>query len=161
MPDRLIFTCNYHAFAATAAYMKVSRAALRRRLKNMGRTDLVRSCGKRCCFTCGNTGFSAFARFCCICGEAIDGSKRGIRRVVYPAMIPQDRYKRALACPKCGTALEHNKSERCSICGTYVFNYCSGYFEPGGDGCAHANPGNARYCEMCGRKTYYHRESFL
>ncbi len=161
MPDRLIFSCNYHAFAQTAAYMNVSKAALRRRLANMGRIDMARSQGKRSCFKCGNTSFSAFARFCCICGDPIDSSKRGIRRVVYPVGIPQDRYKRALACPKCGTALDRNETERCSICGTYVFNYCTGYFEPGGSECSYANPGNARYCEMCGRPTCYLAEKYL
>lgn len=159
MPKDLVFTCSYSSFSDTAAYMKVSQSALKRRLANLDRQDLVLRRRERACPVCGNKTFSMFASFCPICGRDTRLGLNGIRVRFYPDLIRLDRYKRALACPLCGMDLRDNKGERCSLCGTLIFNFCISYLRDGS--CSFANPGNARFCEMCGRPSYYYEKGYI
>ena len=64
-------------------------------------------------------------------------------------------FKRVLSCPICNSTSVIS-GDRCGGCGTLIFNYCSSYFEHSiTDNCSFANMGNSRYCEMCGKETYY------
>jgi hypothetical protein len=50
--------------------------------------------------------------------------------------------------------------DKCCVCGTYIFNYCTDFLSGTGD-CTYANPGNYRYCEMCGKPTYFYKRWLL
>ena len=126
------------------------------RLNNMKRLDLLNSRKVRSCSCCGNTSFSAFAEYCGICGRPIRSGLRGIRRILYPQEIILDILKRVLSCPVCNSTIT-STGDRCGRCGTYIFNYCSSHSENNiADNCSFANMGNSRYCEMCGKPTYYY-----
>ena len=76
----------------------------------------------------------------------------------YAGEIHLDKYKRVFECPVC-----HSKNllgDKCSACGTYIFNYCTSYLAGNAD-CTTANPGNSRFCEMCGEPTYYFKKGIL
>jgi hypothetical protein len=40
-------------------------------------------------------------------------------------------------------------------------NLCSDFSDDNIYGCSHANPANSRYCEMCGKVTYYFKKGML
>lgn len=161
MPNEVIFTCNYYSLDAVSEYFVVSKTALWKRLNNMKRLDLLHSRKVRSCQQCGNTRFSPFAEFCGICGQLIRGNLNGIRRLYYPEAKPMDRYKRVEYCPKCNNQIKAGSGEICSVCSTYIFNFCTSYFEDNSEECSYANPGNCRFCEMCGKPTYYNTNGFL
>jgi Zn-dependent peptidase ImmA (M78 family) len=156
MPDYMLYTCNYYSLDAVAQYFIVSKTALWMRLNNMKRLNLLSSRRIRSCTCCGNTSFSAFAEYCGICGRPIRSGLRGIRRILYPQEIILDILKRVLSCPVCNSTIT-STGDRCGRCGTYIFNYCSSHSENNiADNCSFANMGNSRYCEMCGKETYYY-----
>jgi hypothetical protein len=156
MPDYMLYTCNYYSIDAVAQYFIVSKTALWMRLNNMKRLDLLNSRKVRSCACCGNTHFSPFAEYCCICGTPISQGLTGIRKILYPQEIRLDMFKRVLSCPVCNSTSVIS-GDRCGGCGTYIFNYCSSYFKHSiTDDCSFANMGNSRYCEMCGKPTYYY-----
>lgn len=161
MPSDIIFTCNYYSLDAVAQYFIVSKTALWKRLNNMKRLDLLHARKVRACRQCGNTHFSPFAEFCGICGQPIRGNLNGIRRLYYPEPNPMDSYRRVKFCPKCNNQIKAGSGEKCSVCGTYIFNFCSSYFEGNAVECSYANPGNCRFCEICGKPTYYYTQGFL
>ncbi len=72
-----------------------------------------------------------------------------------------DQYKRTLICPSCNRDLSNITGERCHKCGTYIFNFCSDFFHQDDGDCSYANHGNARYCEMCGKPTYYFEKGHI
>jgi len=154
LPEDLLFTCNYYSLESVAEHFLVSKTALLYRLSNMKRLDLLSSKKVRSCNRCGNTRFSAFAEYCGVCGQELRNNLRGIRKIHYPDVTPMDRYKRALVCPRCGKVIDTN-SDNCPVCKTLLINYCSSYFSDKANDCSFANPGNARFCEMCGKPTYY------
>ena len=161
MPDYMLYTCNYYSIDAVAQYFIVSKTALWMRLNNMKRLDLLNSRKVRSCACCGNTSFSPFAKFCGICGKPISNNLRGIRQKFYPQIIKLDIFKRVLSCPVCNST-SVIAGDRCGGCGTYIFNYCISYSEYSiTDNCYFANMGNSRYCEMCGKPTYYYRLGLL
>lgn len=156
MPGPMLYTCNYYSIDAVAQYFMVSKTALWMRLNNMKRLDLLNSRKVRSCSCCGNTSFSAFAEYCGICGRPIRSGLRGIRRILYPQEIILDILKRVLSCPVCNSTIT-STGDRCGRCGTYIFNYCSSHSENNiANNCSFANMGNSRYCEMCGKETYYY-----
>ena len=99
-----------------------------------------------------------FSKYCGICGQPISYQEKAIKREYYCEEIKLDRYKRVIECPVC-----HSKNiagDKCSVCGTYIFNYCTSYLTGNAD-CDTANPGNSRFCEMCGEPTYFFKKGIL
>lgn len=127
----------------------------------MNRLDLLTAKRTRSCCNCENMNFSAFAEFCGICGHPIQAGLRGLRRIIYPTNIQMDRYKRVLSCPVCRTGRFNSSGDRCDRCGTYIFNYCISYFDDNSNECSFANVGNSRFCEMCGKPSYYNEKGLL
>ena len=161
MPDFMIYTCNFYSLEKAAEYFMVSKTALWIRLNNMNRLDLLTSRKIRSCNCCGNMTFSTFAEYCGICGQPIREGLNGIRKIIYPTVIRMDKYKRVLSCPVCKSENSNFSGERCNRCGTYIFNYCSSHFDSYNSECSFANTGNARFCEMCGKPTYYYEKGLL
>jgi Zn-dependent peptidase ImmA (M78 family) len=161
LPDFMLLNCNYTSLDSVAQFFMVSKTALWMRLNNMKRLDLLRSRRADSCGNCGNVSFTAFSAFCAICGQPVRNGFKGIRRIFYPKEIKTDRYKRVVSCPLCHSSKIDASGERCGICGTYIFNYCTSYFENGRGDCSNANSGNARFCESCGRPTYYYQKGLL
>lgn len=158
MPGSMLFSCNYYSLDSAASYFNVSKTALWKRLNNIKRLDLLHSRKIHSCSICGNTRFSIFAEYCGICGTPLNMDIKGIRRVNYPEAFQMDPYKRTLQCPLCSS--RHISGDKCSVCGTYIFNYCMDFFNDSGD-CTYSNPGNNRYCEMCGSETYFYKRRLL
>lgn len=104
------------------------------------------------CPICGNTHFSMFSEYCNICGTQISFDNKGIQKVIYPAEVKLDNYKRVVICPLCGS--KRFNGDRCLKCRAYIFNYCSDFIRTNPE-CGHANSGNSRFCELCGKPTYY------
>jgi ribosomal protein L37E len=159
LPEALLFSCNYYSIASAAEYLIVSETALWKRLNNMKRLDLFHSRRVNTCQKCGNTSFSVFAEYCGICGTPLKEGLKGIRRVFYHSHIKMDRYKRVLECPVCHS--KHFNTDKCSRCSTYIFNYCDQYFVSGDDICGFSNPAASRFCEMCGKPTYFYRRGLI
>jgi Zn-dependent peptidase ImmA (M78 family) len=159
MPQKLIFSCNFYSLSSAAEYLMVSETALWKRLNNMKRLDLLHSRRVSTCESCGNTKFSIFSEYCGICGQPLRGKLKGIHRIHYTTDIQTDGFKRVVECPIC--KFKHVNADKCSRCGTYIFNYCSEYLISGDDNCGFANPSNSRYCEMCGKPTYFYNRGLL
>jgi Zn-dependent peptidase ImmA (M78 family) len=159
LPEKLIFNCNYYSLSSAAEYFMVSRTALWKRLNSMKRLDVLNSRCIRTCERCGNTKFSILSEYCGICGQPIKGKLKGIRQVYYPSTIQTDRFKRVIECPIC--KFKHFNADKCARCGTYIFNYCSQYLISGEDDCSYANNSNSRFCEMCGKPTYFYNRRLL
>ena len=160
LPKQLIVSCNYHSLKSNSEFFIVSETALWKRLNNIKRLDLLNSRRISTCNICGNTHFSIFSEFCGICGNPLRNRLTGFKRVYYPEHIKLDKYKRVVECPFCKSDGKYAKGDRCTVCGTYIFNYCSNYFK-NIDDCTNSNPGNSRFCEMCGKPTYFFEEGFL
>ena len=161
LPEFLLLTCNYYSLDLAAQYFIVSKTALWMRLNNLKRLDLLSSRRIRSCHNCGNISFSVFAEFCGICGKPVHDGLKGMRRIVYPEEIKMDRYKRVLSCPACHSDKSAAHGDRCGICKTYIFNFCTSYLDEDRDECSYANSGNSRFCEICGRPTYYYQKKLL
>jgi Zn-dependent peptidase ImmA (M78 family) len=159
LPKWLLFSCNYHSVAWAAWYLNVSKTALWKRLNNMKRLDLLASRAVKSCIACGNTYFSPFAENCGVCGTSLSKGLKGFQKITYSKHIKFDKYNRAISCPACNS--QNFKGDKCAICGTYIFNFCSDYLTNFESGCNHTNPSNNRYCEMCGRPTYYYKRGLL
>ncbi len=158
MPESMLFSCNYYSLECAASYFNVSKTALWKRLNNIKRLDLLQSRRVHSCSICGNTRFSIFAEFCGICGASLNRNVKGIGRVNYSEAFQMDKYKRVLQCPLCGS--KQLLGDRCSTCSTYILNYCTDFFIEAGE-CSYSNPGNCRYCEMCGKETYFYKRGLL
>ncbi|MBO5571073.1 MAG: hypothetical protein J6A79_19425 [Clostridia bacterium] len=77
-----------------------------------------------------------------------------------------DENFRVKECPKCGNEEFSDEAGFCRICGTALFNACAGedIYDYNGDFNHHEdhkNPGNARFCEICGKPTFFFSEKFL
>lgn len=73
-----------------------------------------------------------------------------------------DGNSRAILCPKCKNEEFSGKAEFCRICGTGLYNKCEGEWDSYNDYLVqHDNPGNARFCETCGKPTLFFKEGFL
>ena len=156
MPETLICSCNYYSPDIVAAYLNVSKTALQVRIQNLNRPDLYNARIERTCPVCGNTAFPIFTDYCCICGRHLHLGLNGVRKITYLSAIPMDHYKRVTRCPRCYKDLLRCSGGCCPVCRLSIFNFCSGYTDEAADNlCDHANPANARYCEMCGRPTDY------
>jgi hypothetical protein len=159
MPEWLLLSCNYYSLYKAAEYFMVSKTALWQRLNNLKRLDLLNSRSIKACKRCGNTHFSALSEHCGICGEPLSKGLNGIQRIIYDSEIKTDRYKRVVECPLCKS--KHFKEDKCPRCNTYIFNYCSDYLINPESYCIHANPSSSRFCEMCGKPTYFYKRRLL
>ena len=79
----------------------------------------------------------------------------------HPNLYPMDQFKRVVYCPRCKANMSRKSSDKCKICGTYIFNFCSSFFNEKAAECSYANPGKSRFCEMCGRPTYFSERGLL
>ncbi|WIF95096.1 hypothetical protein [Caminicella sporogenes] len=74
-----------------------------------------------------------------------------------------DENLRVIKCPRCGNEEFSSEAVYCRICGTMLFNYCQGEWNDYRQEWSweHKNPGNARFCEICGKPTYFGMEKLL
>lgn len=74
---------------------------------------------------------------------------------------------RVIKCPICDNEEYSVTASFCKICGTELLNQCEGSYEDNPDApwdkifTKHINPGNARYCEICGKPTYFYKKGIL
>lgn len=114
------------------------------------------------------------AKFCARCGSTTRYNTINF----YPSMevIPEMKYTDGVEydsetmkikkCPLCGNEEFSNNSFYCRICGTDLFNNCIGDEDTDMNGFPviynqHANPSNARFCEVCGKETMFFRKGIL
>ena len=161
MPKEILLNCNYYSIDSVAKYFNVSKSALLKRLQNLELMRLLASRKVRACSRCGNTHFTVLSFYCGICGNPMTSNRKAIRCRRYPALYPTDMYMRVSRCPSCLKDLTRIQGEKCPLCGTYIFNFCTSFFEKENSECSHANHGHYRYCEMCGRPTYYFSKKLL
>jgi hypothetical protein len=157
MPKDLLYSCNFRSAALVAKYFNVSISALWKRLNNLKRLDFLKKKGVPTCPVCGNTQFSMFAEYCGICGQSLDLGRDGILKVRYPVELPVNNYNQVVECPICKTS-RFMHVDKCTRCNTYIYNYCTGYSD---NTCDHSNLSRSRFCEMCGKPTYYFKRGFL
>ncbi|HHV13961.1 MAG TPA: hypothetical protein GXX75_27215 [Clostridiales bacterium] len=86
--------------------------------------------------------------------------------MIYDDGFAMDVNLRVTQCPKCGNEQFSNEAEFCRICGVSLYNLCEGediydYNGKFDHHEEHKNSGNARFCEKCGRPTYFFKEAFL
>jgi len=161
MPKKILLSCNFVSFPAVAEYFNVSTTALWMRLNNLQRLDLLSSRKSKVCNVCGNTQMHYVAKFCCICGNKLENNLNGIERTHYFDGVKLDRYQEACECPYCGDSSGYWFNGVCSKCNTMLYNYCHKGLYVDKGGCIYENPGNARFCEMCGSPTYFFSMGFL
>jgi ribosomal protein L40E len=75
--------------------------------------------------------------------------------------VDTDASLRFVVCPQCGNSDFSEHAKYCKICGLYLYNECSNQREKRIRDCGARNPGDARYCEHCGRPTYLYRKGLL
>lgn len=161
MPKKLLLNCNFVSFPKVAEYFNVSNSALWMRLNNLQKLDLI-STRKSCvCNICGNTEMHYVAKYCHICGNMLENNLDGIERNIYLDGIQLDSNNLVYNCPHCGEEPDYFFNEKCSTCGTMLYNYCQNSLYLHKGNCQHKNPGNARFCEMCGGETYFYTNGFL
>ena len=86
--------------------------------------------------------------------------------MIYNDGFEMDDNLRVRECPNCGNEQFSERADFCRICGTSLFNTCEGtdVFDDYGNFDHHEehnNPGNARYCELCGKPTAFFKNGFL
>ncbi|MCR4437317.1 MAG: hypothetical protein QHH10_14380 [Peptococcaceae bacterium] len=82
--------------------------------------------------------------------------------MIYKDGYPMDENLRVTRCPLCENEEFSKKAEYCRICGTGLYNRCEGEWDRfANDEVYHYNPGNARYCETCGKPTYFLTKGLL
>ncbi|HMM20117.1 MAG TPA: zinc ribbon domain-containing protein [Selenomonadales bacterium] len=76
--------------------------------------------------------------------------------------VRTDAAGRFTECPQCKNRSFSTHALFCKLCGLYLYNRCSNLVsnDPK-DACNEINPGDARYCEKCGRPTVLTRLGFL
>lgn len=113
------------------------------------------------------------ALFCGACGEITVFNKYKVR---FTEEVPVMKYidgvdynpetMQVLRCPKCSNEEFGENAQYCRICGTDLYNRCEGAPFSSFDNFVeydnkHANPSNARFCEVCGRPTIYNKTGIL
>ena len=69
---------------------------------------------------------------------------------------------RVKICPVCKNEEFSNDAEFCRICGTGLYNRCEGITtKDSANRHMHINPSNARFCETCGKETYFYKTGIL
>lgn len=54
-----------------------------------------------------------------------------------------------------------NTCQKCARCSIYIFSYCDQYLASGDHICGFSNPATSRFCEMCGKPTYFYRRGLI
>lgn len=115
----------------------------------------------------------SFAKFCGECGSQTLYNYRNIEirmeetEMQYNDGVEYDEQTlRVKRCPVCNNDEFRDEAEFCRICGTNLYNKCEGEVEQDGyNGIyytnQHPNPSNARFCEICGKPTYFFSEKIL
>lgn len=118
------------------------------------------------CLKCGHSFKSKEALFCPICG--CDKLKWGEGTMIYNDGYELEENGRAHVCPVCENEEMSEGTNYCRICGTYLINECPdiiNYDFNGNEYLQHKGcgvvPGNARYCEICGRETTFYKNRIL
>lgn len=75
--------------------------------------------------------------------------------------VSVDENNRFCSCPQCGNEVFSEAASYCKICGFYLYNTCSKFDESYSSYCNRINPGDARYCEICGEKTILMQKGLL
>lgn len=117
-----------------------------------------------------------YARFCLACGaktvfQIYDVLREDIeymhQAIEYNDGVPYDEDTlRIEQCPRCHNKQFGKDAHFCRICGLDLFNMCEGVLEEDSFGNQyidqqHANPSNARFCETCGRPTFFFKQKIL
>lgn len=113
------------------------------------------------------------SKFCAECGSQTLYNYRNIKikeedsEVKYTDGVEYDEQSlRVKRCPVCNNDEFSGNAEFCRICGTDLYNMCEGEMDQDNWGNAihintHANPSNARFCETCGKPTYFSQKGIL
>lgn len=114
------------------------------------------------------------AKFCARCGSATRynhigfyPSMEGVTEMKYSDGVDYDLDTMKIKiCPKCQNEEFSEQAEFCRICGTDLYNKCIGDEDTDNFGNytvynQHANPSNARYCEVCGKITLFYKNKLL
>lgn len=82
--------------------------------------------------------------------------------MIYNDGFKMNKNDQVVYCPKCKNEEFTAHSEFCRICGTRVYNKCEGEWSDYHQALYQHNcPGNARFCENCGKPTYFLTENYL
>ncbi len=159
MPDKLLACCSFNSISSVAEFFNVSDSALMVRLGKTYRLDMLHQKKSNVCSNCGNESMDYTAKFCCICGIVLENNKNGVLRVSYFDGVKLDKNGEACSCPVCNNS-DISFTGRCTKCSTPLYNYCSSIYSNKSK-CSYTNPGNARYCEMCGSETSFYSIGLL
>lgn len=77
--------------------------------------------------------------------------------------IEVDNNNRFCKCPQCGNDVFSHDANYCKLCGFYLYNSCSNSVQDSSYSsyCNRINPGDARYCEICGEETVLMQKGLL
>lgn len=84
--------------------------------------------------------------------------------MIYDDGVQVDNQMRVTQCPRCENEVFGQQAEHCKICGLTLYNLCEGeYMNDYGheEVVQHRNPGDARFCETCGKPTEFYKEQIL
>ncbi len=161
IPEKTLLLCNFVSIPKVAEFFNVSNTALWIRLNNLQRLDLLESKKTRVCNKCGNFLFHPAARYCRICGNHLKNNLNGVERISYYQTVSFDNIFDDAECPYCGKRHFYWPEGICPSCDRRLYNYCHKGFYLDKGGCSHTNPDYARFCEMCGSKTYFNSMGLL
>ena len=119
----------------------------------------------------------SYSRYCTDCGAK---TMFLIYKVIQPEVsmihypvnyndgVPYDEETmRVKICPRCHNQQFGSSAQFCRICGLDLYNRCDGMEEDQwgnwypNENAMHANPSNARFCEICGRPTLFYTQKLL
>lgn len=114
------------------------------------------------------------AKFCQECGSETTYNRYNLKMkyeeeipMKYLDGVPYDEDTlRVKICPVCSNEEFSDNATHCRICGTNLYNQCEGTEVYTGYGETnyvdqHSNPSNARFCEICGKPTYFKNAGIL
>ena len=86
--------------------------------------------------------------------------------MIYNDGFTMDENIRVTKCPQCSNEEFSSEAAFCRICGSPLYNSCEGedIFDYSGNFDhreIHNNPGNARFCETCGKPTSFFKLKYL
>ena len=86
--------------------------------------------------------------------------------MIYNDGFTMDENIRVTKCPQCGNEEFSSEAIYCRICGSTLYNSCEGedIYDYNGNfdhRKVHNNPGNARFCETCGKPTSFFTLKYL
>lgn len=118
-----------------------------------------------------------YARFCLACGAKTVFNTYNVLRedieymhapIEYNDGVPYDEDTlRIEQCPRCHNQQFSPNALYCRICGMDLYNRCDGMEEDSygnwypNEQARHKNPSNARFCETCGRPTFFFDQNIL